>query len=48
MKKEKIVVQEDQPQQQLAYVASLLVQQLQDIISSTSAQYGGPPQTSFM
>ncbi|KAA0051896.1 retrotransposon gag protein [Cucumis melo var. makuwa] len=47
--KGKNVVQENQPQQQSVSVASLLVQQLQDMIAnSIRAQYGGPPQTSFM
>ncbi|KAA0041681.1 ty3-gypsy retrotransposon protein [Cucumis melo var. makuwa] len=47
--KRKNVVQENQPQQQSASVASLSVQKLQDMIaSSTRAQYGGSPQTSFM
>ncbi|KAA0040811.1 retrotransposon gag protein [Cucumis melo var. makuwa] len=45
----KNVVQENQPQQQSVSVASLSVQQLQDMIAnSIRAQYGGPPQTSFM
>ncbi|KAA0033630.1 ty3-gypsy retrotransposon protein [Cucumis melo var. makuwa] len=47
--KGKNVVQENQQQQQSISVASLLVQQLQDMIAnSIRAQYGGPPQTSFM
>ncbi|KAA0033935.1 ty3-gypsy retrotransposon protein [Cucumis melo var. makuwa] len=47
--KGKNVVQENQPQQQSVSVASLSVQQLQDMIAnSIRAQYGGPPQTSFM
>ncbi|TYK29871.1 ty3-gypsy retrotransposon protein [Cucumis melo var. makuwa] len=47
--KGKNVVQENQPQQQSTYVASLLVQQLQDMIkNSIRAQYGGLPQTSFI
>ncbi|KAA0032587.1 ty3-gypsy retrotransposon protein [Cucumis melo var. makuwa] len=47
--KGKNVVQENQPQQQSVYVASLSVQQLQDMIAnSIRAQYGGPPQTTFM
>ena len=47
--KGKNVVQENQPQQQSVYVASLSVQQLQDMIAnSIRAQYGGPQQTSFM
>ncbi|TYK28244.1 ty3-gypsy retrotransposon protein [Cucumis melo var. makuwa] len=47
--KGKNVVQENQPQQQSVSVASLSVQQLQDMITnSIRAQYGGPPQTSFM
>lgn len=47
--KGKNVVQENQPQQQSTSVASLSVQQLQDMItSSIRAQYGGPSQTSFM
>ncbi|KAA0056741.1 ty3-gypsy retrotransposon protein [Cucumis melo var. makuwa] len=45
----KNVVQENQPQQQSVSVVSLSVQQLQDMIAnSIRAQYGGPPQTSFM
>ncbi|TYK22023.1 retrotransposon gag protein [Cucumis melo var. makuwa] len=47
--KGKNVVQENKPQQQSVSVASLSVQQLQDMIAnSIRAQYGGPPQTSFM
>ncbi|KAA0049812.1 ty3-gypsy retrotransposon protein [Cucumis melo var. makuwa] len=47
--KGKNVVQENQPQQQSVSVASLLVQQLQDMIRNfIKAQYEGPPQTSFM
>ncbi|TYK16520.1 ty3-gypsy retrotransposon protein [Cucumis melo var. makuwa] len=47
--KGKNVVQENQPQQQSVSVASLSVQQLQDmIVNSIRAQYAGPPQTSFM
>ncbi|KAA0033709.1 ty3-gypsy retrotransposon protein [Cucumis melo var. makuwa] len=47
--KGKNVVQENQPQQQSVSVASLSVQQLQDMIAnSIRAQYGGPPQTTFM
>ncbi|TYK20937.1 ty3-gypsy retrotransposon protein [Cucumis melo var. makuwa] len=47
--KGKNVVQENQPQQQSVSAASLSVQQLQDMIAnSIRAQYGGPPQTSFM
>ncbi|KAA0065867.1 ty3-gypsy retrotransposon protein [Cucumis melo var. makuwa] len=47
--KRKNVVQKNQPQQQLVSVASLSVQQLQDMMAnSIRAQYGGPPQTSFM
>ncbi|TYK23947.1 ty3-gypsy retrotransposon protein [Cucumis melo var. makuwa] len=47
--KGKNVVQENQPQQQSVSVASLSVQQLQDMIAnSIRPQYGGPPQTSFM
>ncbi|KAA0032802.1 ty3-gypsy retrotransposon protein [Cucumis melo var. makuwa] len=47
--KEKNVVQESQPQQKSVSVASLSVQQLHDMIrNSIRAQYGGPPQTSFM
>ncbi|KAA0040518.1 ty3-gypsy retrotransposon protein [Cucumis melo var. makuwa] len=47
--KGKNVVQENQPQQQSISVASLSVQQLQDmIVNSIRAQYGGPSQTSFM
>ncbi|TYJ96836.1 ty3-gypsy retrotransposon protein [Cucumis melo var. makuwa] len=47
--KGKNVVQENPPQQQLAFVASLSVQQVQDMIAnSIRAQYGGPLQTSFM
>ncbi|KAA0063852.1 ty3-gypsy retrotransposon protein [Cucumis melo var. makuwa] len=47
--KGKNVVQENQPQQQPVSVASLSVQQLQDmIVNFIKAQYGGPPQTSFM
>ncbi|TYK01673.1 ty3-gypsy retrotransposon protein [Cucumis melo var. makuwa] len=47
--KEKNVVQENQPQQQSVFVASLSVQQLQDMIAnSILAQYGGLPQTSFI
>ncbi|KAA0038860.1 retrotransposon gag protein [Cucumis melo var. makuwa] len=47
--KGKNMVQENQPQQQSVSVASLSVQQLQDIIViSIRAQYGGPLQTSFM
>ena len=47
--KRKNVVQKNQPQQQLVSVASLSVQQLQDMMeNSIRAQYGGPPQTSFM
>ncbi|KAA0036699.1 ty3-gypsy retrotransposon protein [Cucumis melo var. makuwa] len=47
--KGKSMVQENQPQQQSASIAPLLVQQLQDMITnSIRAQYGGPPQTSFM
>ncbi|TYK08171.1 ty3-gypsy retrotransposon protein [Cucumis melo var. makuwa] len=47
--KGKNVVQENKPQQQSISVASLSVQQLQDIIAnSIRAQYGGPLQTSFM
>ncbi|KAA0032672.1 ty3-gypsy retrotransposon protein [Cucumis melo var. makuwa] len=47
--KGKNVMQENQPQQQSVSVASLSVQQLQDMIAnSIRAQYGGPPQTSFM
>ncbi|TYK01577.1 ty3-gypsy retrotransposon protein [Cucumis melo var. makuwa] len=47
--KGKNVVQENQPQQKSVSVASLSVQQLQDMIAnSIKAQYGGPPQTSFM
>ncbi|KAA0055959.1 ty3-gypsy retrotransposon protein [Cucumis melo var. makuwa] len=46
--KGKNVVQENQPQQQSVSVASLSVQQLQDMIAnSIRAQYGGPPQTTF-
>ncbi|KAA0045127.1 ty3-gypsy retrotransposon protein [Cucumis melo var. makuwa] len=45
----KNVVQENQPQQQQVSVASLSVQQLQDMITnSIRAQYGGSSQTSFM
>ncbi|KAA0051630.1 ty3-gypsy retrotransposon protein [Cucumis melo var. makuwa] len=47
--KGKNVVQENQPQQQSVSVASLSVQQLDDMIAnSIRAQYGGPPQTTFM
>ncbi|TYK21493.1 uncharacterized protein E5676_scaffold305G00300 [Cucumis melo var. makuwa] len=47
--KGKNVVQENQPQQQSASVASLSVQQLQDMImNSIRAQYGGPRQTFLM
>ncbi|TYK07547.1 ty3-gypsy retrotransposon protein [Cucumis melo var. makuwa] len=47
--KGKNVVQENQPQQKSVSVASLSVQQLHDVIAnSIRAQYGGPPQTSFM
>ncbi|KAA0036102.1 ty3-gypsy retrotransposon protein [Cucumis melo var. makuwa] len=47
--KGKNVVQENQPQQQSVSVASLSVQQLQDMIAnSIRAQFGGSPQTSFM
>ncbi|KAA0032752.1 ty3-gypsy retrotransposon protein [Cucumis melo var. makuwa] len=47
--KGKNVVQENQPQEQSVSVASLSVQQLQDMIAnSTRAQYGGPSQTTFM
>ncbi|KAA0067537.1 ty3-gypsy retrotransposon protein [Cucumis melo var. makuwa] len=47
--KEKNVVQESQPQQQLASVASLSIQQLQDmIVNSIRAQYGGLLQTYFI
>ncbi|KAA0065983.1 ty3-gypsy retrotransposon protein [Cucumis melo var. makuwa] len=47
--KGKNVVQENQPQQQSVSVASLSVQQLQNMITNSNrAQYGGPPQTSFM
>ncbi|TYK29266.1 retrotransposon gag protein [Cucumis melo var. makuwa] len=47
--KGKNAVQENQPQQQSAYIASLSLQQLQDMIAnSIRAQYEGPPQTSFM
>ncbi|KAA0066531.1 retrotransposon gag protein [Cucumis melo var. makuwa] len=43
------VMMENQPQQQSVSIASLSVQQLQDMIAnSIRAQYGGPPQTSFM
>ncbi|KAA0055462.1 retrotransposon gag protein [Cucumis melo var. makuwa] len=43
------VMMENQPQQQSVSVASLSVQQLQDMIAnSIRAQYRGPPQTSFM
>ncbi|TYK30252.1 uncharacterized protein E5676_scaffold595G00790 [Cucumis melo var. makuwa] len=46
--KGKNVVQENQPQQQLASVASLSIQQLQDMIAnSIRAKYGGLSQTSF-
>ncbi|TYK25898.1 ty3-gypsy retrotransposon protein [Cucumis melo var. makuwa] len=46
--KEKAVLQENQMQQSIS-VASLSVQQLQDMIkSSIKVQYGGPQQTSFM
>ncbi|KAA0026104.1 ty3-gypsy retrotransposon protein [Cucumis melo var. makuwa] len=42
--KGKNMVQENQPQQQLASIASLSVQQLQDMIAnSIRAQYEGPP-----
>ncbi|TYK05789.1 ty3-gypsy retrotransposon protein [Cucumis melo var. makuwa] len=42
--KGKNAVQENQPQQQSDSVASLSVQQLQDmIVNSIRAQYGGPP-----
>ncbi|KAA0054593.1 ty3-gypsy retrotransposon protein [Cucumis melo var. makuwa] len=47
--KGKNVVQENQPQQQSISVASLSIQQLQDMIAnSIRAQYGGSPQTTFM
>ncbi|TYK00107.1 ty3-gypsy retrotransposon protein [Cucumis melo var. makuwa] len=47
--KGKNVVQENQPQQQSVFVASLSVQQLQDMIAnSIRAQYEEPPQNSFM
>ncbi|KAA0065384.1 ty3-gypsy retrotransposon protein [Cucumis melo var. makuwa] len=47
--KGKNVVQKNQPQQQSVSVASLSVQQLQDMIAnSIRAQYGGPPHTTFM
>ncbi|KAA0058490.1 ty3-gypsy retrotransposon protein [Cucumis melo var. makuwa] len=47
--KGKNVVHENQPQQQSNSVASLLAQQLQDMITnSIRAQNGGSPQTSFM
>ncbi|KAA0056323.1 ty3-gypsy retrotransposon protein [Cucumis melo var. makuwa] len=47
--KGKNVVQENQPQQQSASVASLSIQQLQYMITnSIRAQYRGPPPTSFM
>ncbi|KAA0049967.1 ty3-gypsy retrotransposon protein [Cucumis melo var. makuwa] len=47
--KGKNVVQENQPQKQSIFVASLSVQQLQNMIAnSISAQYEGPLQTSFM
>ncbi|KAA0026262.1 ty3-gypsy retrotransposon protein [Cucumis melo var. makuwa] len=47
--KGKNVMQENQPQQQSVSVASLSFQQLQDMIANfVRAQYGGPPQTSFM
>ncbi|TYK09751.1 ty3-gypsy retrotransposon protein [Cucumis melo var. makuwa] len=47
--KGKNVVQKNQPQQQSVSIASLSVQRLQDMIAnSIRAQYGGPPQTTFM
>ncbi|KAA0025778.1 ty3-gypsy retrotransposon protein [Cucumis melo var. makuwa] len=47
--KGKNVVEENQPQQQSVSVASLSVQQLQDLIAnSIIGQYGGPSQTSCM
>ena len=47
--KGKNVVQENQPQKQLASVASLSVQQLQDmIVNSIKAKNGGSSQTSFI
>ncbi|KAA0031664.1 ty3-gypsy retrotransposon protein [Cucumis melo var. makuwa] len=47
--KGKKVVQENKPQQQSVFVASLSVQQLHDmIVNSIRAQCGGPPQTTFM
>ncbi|KAA0035944.1 ty3-gypsy retrotransposon protein [Cucumis melo var. makuwa] len=47
--KGKNVVQENQPQQQSVSVASLSVQQLQDMITnSIRAQYGGSSQSTFM
>ncbi|KAA0032078.1 ty3-gypsy retrotransposon protein [Cucumis melo var. makuwa] len=46
--KEKVVLQENQTQQSIS-VASLSLQQLEDMItSSIRVQYGGPSQTSFM
>ncbi|KAA0054472.1 ty3-gypsy retrotransposon protein [Cucumis melo var. makuwa] len=47
--KGKAMSQENQMQRQSISIASLSVQQLQDmIISSIRAQYGGSQQTSFM
>ncbi|KAA0037644.1 ty3-gypsy retrotransposon protein [Cucumis melo var. makuwa] len=46
--KEKAVLQENQMQQSMS-IASLSIQQVQDMItSSIRAQYGEPPQASFM
>ncbi|KAA0032934.1 ty3-gypsy retrotransposon protein [Cucumis melo var. makuwa] len=46
--KGKAVLQENQTEKSIS-IASLSVQQLQDMITgSIRAQYGGPPQTSFM
>ncbi|KAA0065361.1 ty3-gypsy retrotransposon protein [Cucumis melo var. makuwa] len=46
--KGKVVLQENQTEKSIS-IASLSVQQLQDMItSSIRVQYGGPPQTSFM